>query len=70
MQPLRQSLIDDAVAYYQVASEQFASGAMKRRPEDSTRVEPLPAPAATVPAPATSAPAPAASTESVPTPMQ
>jgi phosphoglycerol transferase MdoB-like AlkP superfamily enzyme len=66
VQPLRQSLIDDAVAYYQVASEQFASGAMRRRPEDSTKVEPLPAPAASVPAPAASAPAPATSTTVAP----
>ena len=66
VQPLRQSLIDDAVAYYQVASEQFASGAMRRRPEDSTKVEPLPAPAASVPAPAASAPAAATSTATAP----
>jgi len=56
VQPVNQALVDDAVAYYQVASELFASGAMKRRPADATKVEPLPPPA-----PASSAPAPAAS---------
>jgi arylsulfatase A-like enzyme len=60
VQPVNQALVDDAVAYYQVASELFASGAMKRRPDDATKVEPLPlpAPASSAPAPATSAPPP------------
>ncbi len=56
VQPVDQGLVDEAVAYYQVASELFASGAMKRRPEDATRVEPLP-----LPMPASSSPAPATS---------
>lgn len=49
--------IDDATAYYQVASELFKSGGMSRRADDSTPVAPLPLP---TPAPAPeSAPAPA-----------
>jgi phosphoglycerol transferase MdoB-like AlkP superfamily enzyme len=62
VQPVNQALVDDAVAYYQVASELFASGAMKRRPEDATKVEPLPlpAPSSSAPAPAASAPSPTA----------
>jgi len=64
VQPVNQSLVDDAVAYYQVASEQFKDGKLKRRPEDSTKVEPLPVPASSVPAPAGSVPAPASSTGS------
>ncbi len=63
--PVNESLVDDAVAYYQVASEQFKSGKLKRRPEDSTKVEPLP-----LPAPASSAPAPASSAGSVSIPAQ
>ena len=55
IQPVNESLVDDAVAYYQVASEQFKDGKLKRRPEDSTKVEPLPAPASSAPAPASSA---------------
>ena len=60
VQPVNQGLVDDAVAYYQVASELFASGAMKRRPDDATKVEPLPlpAPARSIPGPAASAPMP------------
>ena len=41
---MNESLVDDAVAYYQVASEMFKDGKLKRRPEDSTKVEPLPLP--------------------------
>jgi phosphoglycerol transferase MdoB-like AlkP superfamily enzyme len=63
--PVNESLVDDAVAYYQVASEMFKDGKMKRRPEDSTKVEPLPLP---LPAPASSVPAPASSAGSVPIP--
>ena len=37
--------IDDATAYYQVAAELFKQGKLVRRPEDSTPVQPLPAPA-------------------------
>ena len=37
--------IDDATAYYQVAAELFKQGRLVRRPEDSTPVQPLPAPA-------------------------
>jgi phosphoglycerol transferase MdoB-like AlkP superfamily enzyme len=36
--------IDDATAYYQVAAELFKQGKLVRRPEDSTPVQPLPAP--------------------------
>ncbi|OOG60736.1 sulfatase [Rhodanobacter sp. B05] len=64
VQPLNQSLVDDAVAYYQIASEQFKDGKLRRRPSDSTKVEPLPPPASSAPAPAGSAPAPASSTGS------
>ena len=61
------SLIDDAAAYYQVASELFKQGKMVRRPADSTPVEPLPVAApspagAGDPGNASPAPAPAAST--------
>ncbi len=40
--PVHESLVDDAVAYYQVASEMFKNGKLKRLPADSTKVEPLP----------------------------
>ncbi|RCS29319.1 LTA synthase family protein [Rhodanobacter denitrificans] len=59
--PQDEEQIDQAVAYYQVASELFRRGQLVRRPEDSTRVPPLPAEAATAPAPAGSVPAPAGS---------
>jgi phosphoglycerol transferase MdoB-like AlkP superfamily enzyme len=52
--PQDENQIDQAVAYYQVASELFRHGGLARRPADSTAVEPLP-----LPAPATSTPAPA-----------
>jgi phosphoglycerol transferase MdoB-like AlkP superfamily enzyme len=60
--PQQQGQIDQAVAYYQVASELFRRGGLARRPADSTKVEPLPLPLPT-PAPATSSstPAPASS---------
>ncbi|MEO7072240.1 MAG: LTA synthase family protein [Rhodanobacter sp.] len=45
--PQNAALIDDAAAYYQVASELFKSGGMARRAQDSTPVTPEPAPAAT-----------------------
>jgi len=69
------ALIDDAAAYYQVASELFKQGQLVRRPADSTPVAPLPvatplpvntgepasASSAPVPAPAATAPASATS---------
>jgi phosphoglycerol transferase MdoB-like AlkP superfamily enzyme len=54
--PQNENQIDQAIAYYQVASELFRHGGLARRPADSTAVEPLP-----LPAPATSTPAPASS---------
>ena len=55
--PQNENQIDQAIAYYQVASELFRHGGLARRPADSTAVEPLPlpAPAASTPAPASSA---------------
>ena len=41
MRPQNQSLIDQAVAYYQVASEQFRRGQLALRPTDATPVPPL-----------------------------
>ena len=40
--PQDSGLIDDAAAYYQVASELFKQGKLVRRPADSTPVAPLP----------------------------
>jgi len=60
--PVKQALVDTAVAYYQVASDLYKHGGMARRPADATKVEPLPAPAASAPAPAASTPAPAGAT--------
>jgi len=59
--PVKQDLVDTAIAYYQVASDLYKHGGLALRPSDSTKVEPLPAPASSVPAPAatTAAPAPA-----------
>jgi phosphoglycerol transferase MdoB-like AlkP superfamily enzyme len=54
VQPQDQGMIDKAVAYYQVSSDLFKRGKLVRRPDDSTKVEPLPAPATSVPAPAPS----------------
>lgn len=48
--PVNQPLIDQATAYYQVASDLFKRGKLVRRPDDGTPVEPLPAPAASAPA--------------------
>ncbi len=59
--PQNEEQIDQAVAYYQVASELFRRGQLVRRPEDSTPVPPLPAESATAPVPAGSAQAPASS---------
>ncbi|MGH8159127.1 MAG: LTA synthase family protein [Rhodanobacter sp.] len=59
VEPQNQDLIDQAIAYCQVSSELFKRGQLVRRPSDSTPVQPLPAPAASVPAPASSASAPA-----------
>ncbi len=67
--PQNQQQIDQAVAYYQVASELFRRGGLVRRASDATPVEPLPAAAASVPAPAGSAPATATSSGSVPAPV-
>ena len=67
--PQNQQQIDQAVAYYQVASELFRRGGLVRRASDATPVEPLPAAAAPVPAPAGSAPAMATSSGSVPAPV-
>ncbi|HEX5306265.1 MAG TPA: sulfatase-like hydrolase/transferase, partial [Dyella sp.] len=59
--PVNQALVNDAIAYYQVAANLFKHGELARRPEDSTPVSPAePAPAAAAdgsaaPAPATSA---------------
>lgn len=50
--PQNESQIDQAIAYYQVASELFRHGGLARRPADSTAVEPLPAAATSAPAPA------------------
>ena len=58
--PQDQGQIDQAIAYYQVASELFRRGELARRPADSTPVEPLPAPA-DAPATSSSTPAPASS---------
>ncbi|HEY8587314.1 MAG TPA: LTA synthase family protein [Rhodanobacter sp.] len=52
IEPQNQERIDEAVAYYQVASELFKRGQLVRRAADSTPVEPLPAPTASVAAPA------------------
>ncbi|MEO8747057.1 MAG: LTA synthase family protein, partial [Rhodanobacter sp.] len=57
--PVNESLVDDAVAYYQVVSEMFKDGKLKRRPEDATPVAPLPAASSSSPAPASSAVSPA-----------
>ncbi|GGY32619.1 sulfatase [Rhodanobacter panaciterrae] len=67
--PQDEGQIDQAIAYYQVASGLFRHGGLVRRPTDSTAVEPLPAAAASVPVPASStAPATASSIGSVPAP--
>jgi hypothetical protein len=52
--PQNENQIDQAIAYYQVASELFRHGGLARRPTDSTAVEPLPAAATSAPAPASS----------------
>jgi hypothetical protein len=49
IKPQNQTLIDDAIAYYQVASEQFKHGLLAARPSDAT---PVPAAAASLAAPA------------------
>jgi phosphoglycerol transferase MdoB-like AlkP superfamily enzyme len=48
--------LDQAIAYYQVAYDEFTSGRMHWRPSDATPVPPLPAAAATVAPPASQAP--------------
>ena len=63
--PQNQTLIDQAVSYYQVASEQFRRGQLVHRPSDSTPVTPLPAPPP-VPAKPDTAPAAAASAGKAP----
>ncbi|WP_426701205.1 sulfatase-like hydrolase/transferase [Rhodanobacter sp. Col0626] len=69
LKPVNQSLIDQATAYYQVASELFKRGKLVRRPDDATPVEPLPMPVAPAPAGTTALPAAASSVESVPAPV-
>jgi len=64
--PQNQTLIDQAVSYYQVASEQFRRGQLAHRPSDSAPVTPLPVPPP-VPAKPVDAPAPATSTSKIPT---
>ncbi|TPG45893.1 LTA synthase family protein [Rhodanobacter glycinis] len=68
-----QSLVDDAVAYYQVAANLFKHGELARRKDDSTPVSPLPAtdptPAGSAAAPADSGPVAAPAT-SAPTPAR
>ena len=61
--PVNQTLVDNAVAYYQVVSDLFKHGQLARRPTDSTPVQPLPLPAtaSSVPAPASSTPVPTSS---------
>ncbi|HEY8682747.1 MAG TPA: LTA synthase family protein [Rhodanobacter sp.] len=61
IKPVDQAMVDQAVAYYQVSSEQFKRGQLARRPQDSTPVQALPAAATSVPASSTSVPAPASS---------
>jgi phosphoglycerol transferase MdoB-like AlkP superfamily enzyme len=73
--PQDPAMIDDAVAYYQVASELFKQGKLVRRADDSTVVAPLPiaaplpaaggtpASAGSAPAASTSAPAPTTSSD-------
>ncbi|WP_343229973.1 LTA synthase family protein [Rhodanobacter sp. DHG33] len=51
--PVKQDLVNTAIAYYQVASDLYKQGGLKRRPDDGAKVEPLPAPATTAAAPAT-----------------
>ncbi len=58
--PQDEGQIDQAIAYYQVASGLFRSGGLAHRPADSTTVEPLPAAATSAPAPAGSTALPAA----------
>jgi len=57
IQPVNQTMVDQAIAYYQVSSDLFKRGQLVHRPSDSTPVQalPLPAPAASAPAPATTA---------------
>jgi len=62
--PQDEGQIDQAIAYYQVASGLFRHGGLVRRPADSTPVQPLPAAAASVPAPASSTALPAAASSS------
>jgi len=57
--PQNEEQIDQAVAYYQVASELFKRGQLAHRPADATPVEPLPAESTTAPAPASSTALPA-----------
>jgi hypothetical protein len=59
IQPVNQTMVDQAIAYYQVSSDLFKRGQLLRRPSDSTPVQPLPAPATLAPAPASSTSAPA-----------
>ena len=42
---LDQTQLDQAIASYQVAYDEFDTGRMRWRPSDATPVQPLPAPA-------------------------
>jgi phosphoglycerol transferase MdoB-like AlkP superfamily enzyme len=70
VKPVDQSLVDQATAYYQVASDLFKRGKLVRRTDDATPVEPLPVSAAPAPASTTALPATASSTGSAPAPVQ
>jgi phosphoglycerol transferase MdoB-like AlkP superfamily enzyme len=58
--PPRQDLVDQAIAYYQIASEQFKHGQLAHRPADATPVPPAAAPASPASTPALAAPSSAA----------
>ena len=58
IKPQNQALIDDAIAYYQVASEQFKHGKLAARPSDATPVPPAAAASQAAPASAASIAAP------------
>jgi phosphoglycerol transferase MdoB-like AlkP superfamily enzyme len=61
---LDQAQLDQAIAAYQVAYDEFDSGRMRWRPSDATLVQPLDAPAASSTATDTAAPATASSAAS------
>ena len=51
VQPIDQQLVDQAAAYYQVASHLYKNQQLGRRPEDSTPVSPVPSTGETSPTP-------------------